>query len=162
MFIALDSGAIKHVANAKDVPSDAIVAHTEESKGRDFVAANGGSLINHGETAVRLTTEDDSTVGSTFNITDVTRPLHAVSQMADQGNDILIDKGAAYVVPAGVVQRVLREWKTNIRVKYPRRGGLYVGRFRARAGMKPPAAKAGDKQPAAKQPSGFTRRGGQR
>ncbi len=166
MMVALDSGAIARVANARDVPADAIVSHTAGSEGHNFVAANGGPMTNHGETTVQLETEDGDEVLGTFNIIDVTRPLHAATQMADQGNDILMNKGAAYVVPEGVVDRILREWKPKVRVKYPRRGGLYVARFRARAGQKPVPAKANGKAPvtakqvADRSTSGFPRRGG--
>ena len=134
-------------------------------------------MANHGTTTLALTSEDDSLkTGCTLNLTDSTRALHSCTQMADQGNDILMSRTQAVVVPEGMVDRVLaimaKEGK-KIRATYPRRGGLYVARVRARPGVRPSARSAaprpaanGPQQPhkkvAGKPNSGFARRGGQR
>ena len=188
IYIALDSGSVAHVASPKHVPDAAVVDAPPEGC-QPFVAANGGTMANHGTTTLHMVSEDDGNqMMSTLNLTDSTRALHSCTMMADQGNEILMTKSAAMVVPEGFVDRVIalmaKEGK-RVRATYPRRGGLYVARMRARPGARPTqglarnaagqflprpaAARPGAPRPKAKaqaQPkrgnSGFTRRGGQR
>jgi len=188
IYIALDSGSVAHVASPKHVPDAATVIAPPDGC-QPFVAANGGTMANHGTTTLHMVSEDDGNqMMSTLNLTDSTRALHSCTMMADQGNEILMTKSAAMVVPEGFVDRVIalmaKEGK-RVRATYPRRGGLYVARMRARPGARPTqglarnaagqflprpaAARPAAPRPKAKaqaQPkrgnSGFTRRGGQR
>ncbi len=165
MYAAMGSGAVAHVASPEDVPGDCEVVNTPESRELSFMAANGKPMENHGQATVGLESEDGAErLGNTFNLTDVTRPLHSSSAMADCGNDVLITKGYAVVVPEGVVAAVLKTGRVRVKATYPRRGGLYVGKFRARAARRP---QAGAKTPAPRRnvvakASGFARPGGTR
>ena len=96
-------------------------------------------MPNHGECDLEMVnedTEDSACVGTTFNITTVTRPLHSTSKMCDAGNDVLMTKKYAVVVPEGTVEKILR-MGTQVRARYPRRGGLYVAKMRTRAAGRP-------------------------
>ncbi len=165
MYVAMDSGAVAHVASPVDVPGDCEVVNAPESRELGFMAANCKPMENHGQATVGLESEDGAErLGNTFNLTDVTRPLHSSSAMADCGNDVLITKGYAVVILEGVVAAVLKTGRVRVKATYPKRGWLYVGKFRARAAKRPDV---GAKTPAPKRnvvakASGFARPGGKR
>ena len=103
----------------------------------------------HGETIVQLVLEDGTVVNSTVQVADVVRPLHSVSVICDAAHEMLYTKECGYVVPEGTLSRFLAN--INVIAKYPRRGGLYVAKMKARRPRPKPA-------PSAAKP-GFTRPG---
>ena len=68
----------------------------------------------------------------TFQMTNVTRPLHAAAPMTDNGKEILIMQGEAVVVKAGTFSRYLKN--AQVQQRYKRKGNLYMSRVRARPG----------------------------
>ena len=113
--VALDSGAGDHVASPDDVEGFAIVESANSRAGRNFAAANGGRIINHGQAVVKMRSPKGRRVTSTFQVAQVTRPLYSVSKLADAGYDVRFSKSKAEVFKDGeVVHTFLRE------------GGLYV------------------------------------
>ena len=152
MYVALDTGAVEHVANAKHLPNDVMVERTAKSEACGFVAADGSPMTNYGEACVTTTGEEENECDTIFNVTDVTRPLHAACKIADQNNEILIMQGKSVVVPAGTFSRYLKQAK--VKATYHRKGGLYISKMRARA--------AAPRQPPNSNPktsAGFMRRG---
>ena len=145
--VAIDSGAVDHVAGPKNIPQTVPVEAPQGEKKRNFVAANGNRMKNYGKAKVTVVQESGSRVGNTFQVTDVTRPLHSTSKICDADHEVLFTKGEATVVPDGVLSKFLDSIQAV--AKYPRRGGLYVARMKARA------PKAAAKQ-------GFGRQGGKR
>ena len=113
--VAMDSGAGDHVASPEDVEGFAIEESPNSKAGRDFVAANGGKIRNHGQSTVRMRTAEGKRVASTFQVADVTRPLYSVSKLCDAGYDVSFAKQEALVKKDG---------KTIHR--FHREGGLYV------------------------------------
>ncbi len=73
-------------------------------------------------------------------VADVTRPLHALSQIADTDKEILFTKREAIVVPDGALSKFLKFCKQL--AKYRRQGGLYVGKMRIRVPKPKPASPA--------------------
>ena len=126
---AADSGAVDHVASPKDIPGSTMVAVTDET--RDFLSANNGVIKNHGEALVDLEQEDGPTVSSSFQVADVSRPLHSVSKICDNDKEMLFMKDQAVIVPAGTFSRLLASVKPLVR--YKRSGGLYVAKMKARS-----------------------------
>jgi len=113
--VAMDSGAGDHVASPEDVEGFAIEESANSRAGRNFIAANGGKIKNHGQSTVRMKTKAGKRVASTFQVADVTRPLYSVSKLCDAGYDVAFSKTEALVTKGGeVVHRFHRE------------GGLYV------------------------------------
>jgi len=158
MEIALDTGAVEHVAHAKHLPCNTVVEKTERSEACGFVAADGSPMTNYGEAFVTTMGEEGGECNTVWNVTDVTRPLHAACKIADQDNEILIMANKSVVVPAGTFSRYLKQ--ARVKATYHRRGGLYIGRMRARAATgrrPPPRPPANTKSPG--KPSGFPRRG---
>jgi len=158
MDIALDTGAVEHVASAKHLPCNTVVEKTERSETCGFVAADGSPMENYGEAFVTTVGEEGGECNTVWNVTDVTRPLHAACKIADQENEILIMAHKSVVVPAGTFSRYLKQAK--VKATYHRRGGLYIGRMRARAAAsRRPAPRPPTPARANGKPSGFPRRG---
>ena len=150
--VTLDSGAVDHVIGPKDLPGATAI---EDSRGdranRTFVNASGDPMENLGECTVLMHgTDDHVAVGGSFAVTEVTRPLHSVSRMCDEGCEVLFTSKTATVRKDG---RVIST--------YQRRGGLYVRNVKLRAGDR----KGGDQKSgnhAGRRPQGFTRPNGKR
>jgi hypothetical protein len=117
MRVALDSGAGDHVASPHDVEGFAIVPSEYSKAGRNFVAANGGKIINHGEATMKMKNEKGKKIASTFQVADVTRPLYSVSKLCDAGYKVEFD-GDEAVVTRKKTGKVVQSFK--------REGGLYV------------------------------------
>ncbi len=152
--VAADSGAVANCASPKDLPGSVRVAVPAHRKLRNFVGAGGEGIKNHGESTVTLEQEDGlAPVNSTFQVTDVVRPLHSVGEICDgetvYEHEVLFTSGECTVVPAGTLSKFLGPIKQQ--AKYKRKGkGLYLARMYARKPKNMP-----DKA----KPAGFGRQG---
>ncbi len=155
MEVVFDTGAVTHVANPKHMPASCKVKVTARSQEQSFVAANGTPMANLGETVVALTDMDGNIPDAecTFQMTDVTRPLHAAAPVTDNGKEILIMQGEAVVVKAGTFSKFLKD--SMVQQRYKRKGNLYMSRVKARPGG--PENRAKNNANGAK--AGFTRPG---
>ena len=61
------------------------------------VAANGSKMSNRGEKRVQFQTKDGINSSFTFQVTDVKKPLAAVSKIAEKGNWVCFGPGGAYI-----------------------------------------------------------------
>ena len=155
--VAQDSGCVAHVTSPELLPGSVEVRQPEGGgKLRRFVAANGTPIKNYGISSVMMVQPNGRCVGGTFQVTDVTRPLHSTSQICDsqskgcpEGHEVLFTSGVATVVPAGTFSKYLD--KVRHIADYPRQGGLYVSKMKLRRPTPDPAAK-----------SSFTRQGQKR
>ncbi len=150
VYVAMDSGAIGNISPKEAMPAGVNLQTGPNGINRDLVAANGGAITNHGTAEVELVTEDDKAFNCTMMVADVTRPLHSTGVVCDTGKEVLHTAKGAVVVPAGSLSKHVT--KAMIMARYPRKGGLYLARYRVRAPRRPGAAK----------PAGFTRQGPQR
>ena len=150
VYVAMDSGAIGHISPKEAMPAGVNLQTGPNGINRDLVAANGGAITNHGTAEVELVTEDDKAFNCTMMVADVTRPLHSTGVVCDTGKEVLHTAKGAVVVPAGSLSKHVT--KAMIMARYPRKGGLYLARYRVRAPRRPGAAK----------PAGFTRQGPKR
>ena len=159
IYVTMDSGACAHIAPKEAMPNGATIRPYPAGVNRNMVAANGGSIDNHGLADVELISEDNRAIGSTFMVADITRPLHATGPICDTGKEVLLTAKGAAVVPAGTLSKYLKD--TKVLAKYQRRGpgGLYMGKFKVRVPRKNPPKK--DSSDDAKAP-GFTRQGAKR
>ncbi len=97
---------------------------------RNFVAANGDRIKNYGRARVSLIQEGGNKVGGSFQVADVTRPLHSTGKICDENKEVLFTKGVATVVPEGALSRFLGTvWHI---AEYRRNGGLYLTKMKAR------------------------------
>ena len=134
MWVAADSGAVDHVTPPKSLPGSLEVTRT--SRTRDFVAANNDPIKNHGECTTTLEQENGTEVQNVFQVAEVSRPLHSVSKICDNQKEMLFMQDQAVVVPAGTFANLLGS--VRVIAKYPRQGGLYVAKMKAK---NPKAAK---------------------
>jgi hypothetical protein len=150
IYITQDSGAVAHIGPKEAMPSGVGIKPYPDGVNRNMVAANGGSIENYGTADVELMTEDGLAIGTTFMVADVTRPLHATGPICDTGKEVLYMSQGCVVVPKGTLSKYLKQ--TRILAKYPRRNGLYQGKFKIRV----PRPKTNDGKP------GFIRQGDKR
>ena len=129
--VALDSGSGEHVADPDDAPGYALEPSPGSRMGQNFVGAGGERIPNEGEMQLNLEvpngTERTTPLRSTFQGAKVTRPLHSVSKICDEGFEVRFKKGAATILNAN----------GKLVARYERKGGLYVATMR----LKPPSPK---------------------
>ena len=150
IWIALDSGAVDHCANLKDLPGDVLVVNDHPK--RKFVNASGDDIDYWGQAQVRLEKSDGRHLGSSFQVMDVCRPLHSTSKICDQGCNVIYTDKEAVVISKGLLDKFLAS--VNRLATYPRAGGLYVAEMTVKA--KPPDPQTSPKSAAA---SPFGRQG---
>jgi hypothetical protein len=124
--VAMDSGAAKNVANPNDLPRG--VKITPNTSGKHFVGPGGECIVKHG-TCTTVVDGGHGKMQCRWHAADVTRPLHAVSQVAgpedgDGLHDVLFTNKKCVVVPPGIVEKVLKVIKPL--AEYKRKGGLYL------------------------------------
>jgi hypothetical protein len=117
--IAIDSGAVDHVANDEDMPGIEVVPSASSIAGRHFMGANGKTIENRGQAAVAMkSTSTGANINSVFQIARVSRPLYSVSRICDAGCDVQFTKTEGRVSKGG-----------KLIATFPRKGGLYVSTF---------------------------------
>jgi hypothetical protein len=124
--VAIDSGAVRNVANPNDLPKG--VKLLPNTTGKHFVGPGGECIVKHG-TCTTVVEGGHGKMQCKWDAADVTRPLHAVSQVAgpEDGeglHDVLFTNKRCVVVPPGIVEKVLKVIKPL--AEYKRKGGLYL------------------------------------
>ncbi len=137
--VAVDSGCVAHCVCPEDLPRGAEVKPPPPGT-KPFVGAGGDHIKRHGKVLVQTQQEGFGPVNQVVQVADVTRPLHALSQIADTDKEILFTKREAIVVPDGALSKFLKFCKQL--AKYRRQGGLYVGKMRIRVPKPKPASPA--------------------
>ena len=126
---AMDSGSCRNVTHPKTLPAGVKV--TPNTSGKHFSGAGGEVIEKFGECITNIESSH-GVVGCRWNVADVTRPLHSVSQIAgpydgDGDHDILFNNKRCVVVPPGVVEAVMQHVDTV--AEYHRDGNLYLSDF---------------------------------
>ena len=94
--ITIDSGAAESVMPKDILINEPVVEVYAKKSGVKYVAANGARMENLGEKRVRFKKSGGDTLSSiTFQITDVGKPLAAVSRILDKGNTVVFSRGSA-------------------------------------------------------------------
>ena len=128
--VAMDSGSCRNVTHPKTLPTGVNI--NPNISGKHFSGAGGEVIEKFGECVTGLESRHGQ-VGCRWNLADVTRPLHSVSQIAgpadrDGNMDILFNNGRCVVVPPGVVEAVMKQTGEPI-AEYERDGNLYLSTF---------------------------------
>ena len=126
---AMDSGSCRNVTHPKTLPSGVKV--TPNTSGKHFSGAGGEVIEKFGECMTTLEGPHGQ-VGCRWNVADVTRPLHSVSQIAGPydgtGNqDVLFNNKRCVVVAPGVVEAIMKQISPVD--EYHRDGNLYLSDF---------------------------------
>ena len=125
---AIDSGAVANVIHPRELPDDAEPEPNEA--GTHFSGAGGGRITKYGFCKTVLE-QNGERVGCNWSLADVTRPLHAVSQVTgpvdEPGRqDVLFTNKRCVIVPPGVVDKIMREYNIKPVLEYQREGNLYL------------------------------------
>jgi hypothetical protein len=127
--VAADSGASDNVIPPEDLPAG---VEPTGPPGKPFTNASGGDIVKYGKCSTMLT-DGESKFGVGWTACGVTRPLQSVSKTCGPidepcRQDFLFNNKIGVVMPPGIVDMILKHIKPV--AKYPRRGGLYVGKFK--------------------------------
>ena len=125
--VAMDSGACDNVINPDDLPAGVIPSGNPS--GKVFHGANSSPIRRYGHADTSMVQKGYAKIGSRWQCADVTRPLNSVSTVCGAYDgpgvqDVLFNNKTCYVVPPGVVERIMREVQAV--AEYPREGNLYV------------------------------------
>ena len=125
--VAMDSGACDNVINPDDLPAGVIPSGNPT--GKVFHGANSSPIRRYGHADTSMVQKGYAKVGARWQCADVTRPLNSVSTVCGAydgpgAQDVLFNNKTCYVVPPGVVERIMREIQAV--AEYPREGNLYV------------------------------------
>ena len=136
--VALDSGCVKHCFAKQDLPRAVQnLIQPPPPNTKDFIGAGGHGIKRHGSVQIQTQQDGYGPINQTVQAADVTRPLHALCQIADTDKEILYTKGEATVVPGGALSKYLKYCKKL--AEYKRKGGLYIGKMKIRVSTgKPP------------------------
>ena len=115
-----------NVIHPKELPADA--EPVPNSDGRHFAGAGGGRITRYGTCKTRLDSEHGA-VECDWQLADVTRPVHAVSQVTGPAEgpaktNVLFDNKRCVVVQPGVVEEILKQIRPI--AEYKREGNLYI------------------------------------
>ena len=127
--VAMDSGSCRNVTHPKTLPEG--IAVTPNNTGKHFSGAGGEVIQKYGECVTSIEGAHGR-VGCRWNVADVTRPLHSVSQIAgpydgDGDLDVLFNNKRCVVVRPGVVEAVVGQISPV--AEYHRDGNLYLSDF---------------------------------
>lgn len=93
--ITIDSGAAESVLPRGMLPNEPLREGAAKRSGVKYVAANGARMENLGEKRARFRRSGEAGInGITFQVTDVAKPLAAVSRILDKGNRVVFSRGA--------------------------------------------------------------------
>ena len=127
--VTMDSGCVAHVMPASKIPKGVLIKKPIQP--RNFVAANGGSIRNHGTAKVGLQTSAGKQINQTVHVAEVTRALHSTGKCCDAKHEVLYTKDMCTVVPEGTFAHMLKGAKKI--AEYPRRdGGRYTAKMKAK------------------------------
>ncbi len=123
---AMDSGSVANVVHPQHIPGDVEVK--PNTTGNNFTGAGGSSIERYG-TCKTLLESDHGAVGCNWDVADVTRPLHSVSQVTGPADkpaktNVLFSNTTCVVVPPGIVEEILKHVKPI--AEYKREGNLYI------------------------------------
>ena len=95
--ITVDSGAAESVWPEDLLPEVMTRPSVGSRAGVNYVAANGQKMPNLGEKKIQFKTKDDLNSSTTFQVTQVKKPLAAVSKITEKGNWVCFGPGEAYI-----------------------------------------------------------------
>ena len=133
--VAMDSGAVKHVTHPTTLPSGTII--NPNQSGRHFSGASGETIEKYGDCLTTMVTKTGTEIAMPWNVADVARPLHAVSQVTGPADhpvgkhDVLFNNKRCVVVEPGVVEYILQ--RVTPIAEYVREGDLYLAEMQLSA-----------------------------
>ena len=112
----LDSGAADCVCGLDDFPEEMLTEPTEQMADVQYICADGGKIPNLGSKTVQGLTTQGEKMSVKFQVTQVNRPLIAVSKLTEAGHDVNLHK------KGGTIRNHASGKVTNVR----KADGVYV------------------------------------
>ena len=111
--ITIDSGAAESVMPKLQCQDYPILPG--EWTGAQYGTADGGIITNLGERTLVMDLQEGSTKGMLFQVGDkVTKPLGAVSRIADKGNRVVFEAGYGFIESVTSGDRTYFERKEDV------------------------------------------------
>ena len=88
----LDSGAADCVCGLEDFPEEMLAEPNEQMADVQYICADGGKIPNLGTKTVQGLTTQGEKMSVKCQVTQVTRPLIAVSKLTEAGHDVNLHK----------------------------------------------------------------------
>ena len=100
--VVLDSGACRHVMARESAPGYQVHESSASRRGLGFVVGNGERIPNEGQFVPNLDADNGqgstAPLAGTFHVADLTRPLMSVTQLFEQGFEIVFKDPHALVI----------------------------------------------------------------
>ena len=106
--VVMDSGSGDSVAPTTMAPGVSVRESVGSKQGQHYVSAIGNRIPNLGEKVLEAATEEGNRHRVTFQVTDVSRPLCAVSKVCQKGNRVIFDEHGGVVQNSDGSRDVLR------------------------------------------------------
>ncbi len=123
--VAWGTGSIAHVLDKVDAPGYTLQESDGSRRGQVYNNAGGGDMPNEGQVELHLVSEGQE-VRSTFQVTNVTKPLWSISAVLDNVGDDSAE------VAFRLKDAVVRTADGRVLARAQRRGGLYVSKMKMR------------------------------
>jgi hypothetical protein len=118
--VTMDSGAVDTVGPSS-VGTGFETYETEASRsGRNFRAANGSVIKNHGEKKILGSTDDGRMIQMRMTVADVGKVLMSVAKVCESGYRVVFDEDGSY----------MEEKRSGSKTKLHKRNGVYVMNLR--------------------------------
>ena len=125
--VAMDSGSCDNVVHPDDLPEDIVIVPDPPGT-KHFKGANDSHIERYGTIQTILKQDGKAAIRGNWVGADVSRALHSVSTVCGQPaapkQDVLFDAEKCYVVPPGIVKKIMETIKAV--AEYDRVGGLYI------------------------------------
>jgi hypothetical protein len=105
----IDSGASENVIPTDMVPQCPTRPSQGSRTGVQYVAANGDTMPNRGEKAVKVITEEGYKCTLDVQVTDVAKPLMSVSKICDAGRTV------TFHTHGGFIEHLETKWRTKFK-----------------------------------------------
>lgn len=90
LWITVDSGAPENAVSEELNLGVPTVPSKRSAEGIQYIAANGGSMPNHGEKAVKVMVGEGHRCLLRVQVTDVKKPLLSVARICDAGHTVTL------------------------------------------------------------------------
>ena len=114
--VVLDSGAADSVCPKDMVPHFAIEDSEASRAGVYYTSANGGKIVNIGQTHVPIALDNGAKSVVTFQVADVSRPLMSVGKVCKTRNRVIFGANGGYIMNLA----------TGATTQFEKKDGIYV------------------------------------
>ena len=110
LWLTIDSGSAENVISKRQASHVPIRPSQGSIAGVQYATADGTTMYNYGEKAIKVLTEEGSRCTLKMQVTDVTKPLMSVSKICDAGHEVVFNKSGGVIksIETGQETRFIR------------------------------------------------------